>query len=75
MVSEMGPGHRAGGADLASWVDTAGTVAIDQREAHHVFDIPTAKRQRAQVIDGEHVGALARSTHTFGAERVARGGN
>ena len=27
MVPEMGPGHRAGGADLASGVDTAGTVA------------------------------------------------
>ena len=36
MVSEMGPGHRAGGADLASWVDTAGTVArIDLRLPHH----------------------------------------
>ena len=36
MVSEMGSGHRAGGADLASWVDTAGTVArIDLRLPHH----------------------------------------
>ena len=36
MVPEMGPGHRAGGADLASGVDTAGTVArIDLRLPHH----------------------------------------
>ena len=36
MVSETGSGHRAGGADLASWVDTAGTVArIDLRLPHH----------------------------------------
>ena len=36
MVPEMGSGHRAGGADLASGVDTAGTVArIDLRLPHH----------------------------------------
>ena len=36
MVPEMGPGHRAGGADLASGVDAAGTVArIDLRVPHH----------------------------------------
>ena len=36
MVSEAGSGHRAGGADLASWVGTAGTVArIDLRLPHH----------------------------------------
>ena len=36
MVSEAGSGHRAGGADLASWVCTAGTVArIDLRLPHH----------------------------------------
>ena len=36
MVSEAGSGHRAGGANLASWVGTAGTVArIDLRLPHH----------------------------------------
>ena len=36
MVPEMGSGHRAGGADLASGVDAAGTVArIDLRLPHH----------------------------------------
>ena len=35
MVPEMGPGHRAGGADLASGVGAAGTVAgIDLRLLH-----------------------------------------
>ena len=35
-MPEMGSGHRAGGADLASGVDTAGTVArIDLRLPHH----------------------------------------
>lgn len=36
MVSEVGSGHRAGGADPAGWVGTAGTVAmIDLRLPHH----------------------------------------
>ena len=34
--ARVGSGHRAGGADLASGVDTAGTVArIDLRLLHH----------------------------------------
>ena len=47
----------------------------EQREAHNVFDIPTTKRQRAQLSGGTHVGAQARSAHAIGAERVARGGD
>ena len=39
------------------------TERLEQRAAHDVFDIPTTKRQRAQVIGGGHVGARARSAH------------
>ena len=43
--ARVGSGHRAGGADLASGVDAAGTVArIDLRLPHHpdceVFFLP-----------------------------------
>ena len=46
MVPEMGSGHRAGGADLASGVDTAGTVArIDLRLPHNpVCEVASADR-------------------------------
>ena len=49
---------------------------LEQRKAHDIFDIPTNKRQCAQVIaEGAHVGARARSAYAFGAELVARGGS
>jgi hypothetical protein len=47
MVPEMGSGHRAGGADLASGVDTAGTVArIDLRLPQGYFRELTRRNQQ-----------------------------
>ena len=46
--------------------------ALEQREAHDVFDIPTTKRQRGALSGGNTCSARARSAHAIGAERVAR---
>ena len=46
---------------------------LEQRAAHDVLDIPTTKKQRAQLIGECTVGTRARSGNAIGAERVARG--
>ena len=51
MVPEMGSGHRAGGADLASGVDTAGTVArIDLRLPHHPASVPEIRHHASSTF-------------------------
>jgi len=66
MVPEMGSGHRAGGADLASGVDTAGTVArIDLRLPHHpVCEVASADSDAsARTNKGCVAGARGKGAH------------
>ena len=48
MVPEMGPGHRAGGADLASGVGAAGTVVnFSVRIVYIVYSLKLSHSQRS----------------------------
>ena len=63
------PSHHCPRQELKARVSSS-----EAHEAHDIIAIPTTKRQHAQVSAVEqNVGTQARSAHTYGAERVARG--